>query len=312
VRGGSVGRVAPASDGAVWFSRSTISDPAEVFRRAPGAAAPGRLTSFCDAALDGVARGEVREVRYAGGGGAPVQMFVAFPPGHDASRPGPLVHVIHGGPHGVSGDAFHPRWNAQVFAAAGYVVAMVNFQGSTSWGQDFAQRIQGAWGDRPFDDVMNGTDALVALGWADPARMAAAGASYGGYLVSWIAGHTDRFRCLVNHAGVFDSWSQYASDVTQGRHRAFGGEPWDRIEVLDRWSPARYAKDMTTPMLVSHGERDYRVPVEQGLMCYSILKAKGVPARLVHFPDENHWVLQPANSLLWHREVLSWLARWLA
>jgi dipeptidyl aminopeptidase/acylaminoacyl peptidase len=158
---------------------------------------------------------------------------------------------------------------------------------------------------------MRAADTLVALGLADPARMAAAGASYGGYLVSWIAGHTDRFRCLVNHAGVFDSWNQYASDVTQGRARSFGGEPWDRAEELDRWSPARYAKGFVTPMLVTHGERDYRVPVGQGLECYSILQAKGVPSRLVCFPDENHWILKPTNSLLWYAEVGAWLDRWL-
>lgn len=325
VRGGAVGGVAPAADGAVWFTMGTLSDAPEVHRLAPGARDPVRVTHFTDDALRDVAMGAVHEVRFTGGGGERVQMFVVFPPGHDAPTasaptedtptPGaaarlPLVHVIHGGPHGLSADAFHPRWNAQVFAAPGHLVAMVNFQGSTSWGQDFAQRIQGAWGDRPFDDVMRATDALVALGWADPDRMAATGGSYGGYLVSWIAGHTDRFRCLVNHAGVFDSWGQYATDVTQGRHRSFGGEPWDRIEVLDRWSPARSAKDMRTPMLVLHGERDYRVPGAQTLTCYSILKAKGVPARLVWFPDENHWILKPQNSLLWYREVLGWIARW--
>jgi dipeptidyl aminopeptidase/acylaminoacyl peptidase len=316
VRGGTVGGVAPADDGAVWFTLGTISSPAEVHRLAPGAKAPVRVTRFTAEALAGVALGEVREVRYEGAAGEAVQMFVVFPPGHDpdaaGAAPQTMVHVIHGGPHGISGDTFHPRWNAQIFASWGHVVAMVNFQGSTSWGQDFAQRIQGSWGDRPFGDVMRGTDALVALGWADPSRMAATGASYGGYLVAWIAGHTDRFRCLVNHAGVFDSWNQYASDVTQGRARSFGGEPWERMEVLDHWSPARAAKAFVTPMLVSHGERDYRVPVGQGLECYSILKAKGVAARLVHFPDENHWVLKPSNSLVWYAEVEAWLRRWLA
>jgi dipeptidyl aminopeptidase/acylaminoacyl peptidase len=141
--------------------------------------------------------------------------------------------------------------------------------------------------------------------------MAAAGGSYGGYLSAWIATQTDRFACIVNHAGVFDTLSQYASDVTQGRAQSFGGEPWEGIEAIDRWNPARHTKNMKTPMLVLHGERDYRVPVTQGLECYGMLKAKGVPARLVYFPDENHWVLKPANSLLWYREVSAWLERWL-
>jgi dipeptidyl aminopeptidase/acylaminoacyl peptidase len=219
--------------------------------------------------------------------------------------------VVHGGPHGISGDLFHPRWNPHLFAAPGYIAAFVNFQGSTSWGQDFAQRIQGAWAERPYEDVMRATDALIASGLVDETRMAAAGGSYGGYLVTWIAGHTDRFRCIVNHAGVADLTGQYASDVTQGRGKSAGGEAWAGLENQDRWSPIRFAKGFTTPMLVMHGERDYRVPVGQGLQCYGVLKAKGVPARLVYFPDENHWVLKPQNSLLWYREVHAWLARWL-
>jgi dipeptidyl aminopeptidase/acylaminoacyl peptidase len=142
--------------------------------------------------------------------------------------------------------------------------------------------------------------------------MAAAGGSYGGYLVSWIAGHTDRFRCLVNHAGVFDILAQYASDVTQGRDKSYGGEPWSGLENIDRWNPARFAASFTTPMLVIHGERDFRVPVAQGIEAYGVLKAKGVPARLVYFPDENHWVLKPRNSIFWYREVHDWLARFLS
>jgi len=223
----------------------------------------------------------VREMQFEGAYGETVQMFVVLPPGYQPGRKYPLVQVVHGGPHGISPDAFHFRWNGQAFAAPGYVAALVNFQGSTSWGQDFAQRIQGAWGDRPFDDVMKATNALIAAGLVDETRMAAAGGSYGGYMASWIEGHTDRFKCIVNHAGVYDLLSQYASDVTQGRAQSMGGEPWEGIEVIDRWNPARYANGFTTPMLVLHGEKDYRVPVSQGLECYGVLKAKGVPARLV-------------------------------
>jgi dipeptidyl aminopeptidase/acylaminoacyl peptidase len=288
-----------------------LSRPPEVHVSGPAGEDPRPVSSFTDPVVARFALGEVRELRFEGAAGETVQMFIVLPPGHRPERRYPLVQVIHGGPHGISPDTFHMRWSAQAFAAPGYVAALVNFQGSTSWGQDFAQRIQGAWSDRPFEDVMRATDVLVASGLADERRMAAAGGSYGGYLAAWIEGHTDRFRCIVNHAGVYDTLSQYASDVTQGRSQSFGGEPWDGLEAIDRTNPARGASGFATPMLVLHGERDFRVPVTQGLECYGVLKAKGVPARLVYFPDENHWVLKPRNSMFWYREVLGWLERFI-
>jgi dipeptidyl aminopeptidase/acylaminoacyl peptidase len=298
-------------DGTVYCSLQTLVEPAEIHGVRRDARVPRRLTQFTAPATAQFAAGEVRELQFEGAYGETVQMFVVMPPGYEAGKKYPLVHVIHGGPHGISGDQFHPRWNAQLFAAPGYVAALVNFQGSTSWGQHFAQRIQGAWGDRPYQDVIRATDLLVASGLVDEKRMAAAGGSYGGYMASWIEAHTDRFRCIVNHAGVYDTLSQYASDVTQGRAQSFGGEPWDGLDAIDRWNPSRFAAGFKTPMLVIHGERDFRVPVTQGLECYGVLKAKGIPARLVYFPDENHWVLKPRNSLLWYREVNDWLKRWL-
>ena len=311
VSGGSLAGLTPTADHRLCFTLQHLSLPPEVHVASLSGGTPERLTHFTDAALERVALGEVREMQFEGAYGETVQMFVVLPPGWQAGKKYPLVQVIHGGPHGISPDAFHFRWNGQAFAAPGYVAALVNFQGSTSWGQDFAKRIQGAWGDRPFDDVMRATDLLVASGLVDETKMAAAGGSYGGYMASWIEGHTARFKCIVNHAGVYDLMSQYASDVTQGRAQSMGGEPWDGIEEIDLWNPARFANGFTTPMLVIHGEKDYRVPVSQGLECYGVLKAKGVPARLVYFPDENHWVLKPANSLLWYREVAAWLKRWL-
>jgi len=283
----------------------------ELVARYPEDAGLARLTTFTDEIMSQAALGEVREMHFEGAAGETVQMFVILPPGYRESEKRPLVHVIHGGPHGISGDVFHLRWNAQLFAAPGYVAAMVNFQGSTSWGQDFAKVIQGEWAARPFEDIMRATDTLIATGWVDAERMAATGGSYGGYMAAWIAGHTDRFRCIVNHAGVYDALAQYASDWTQGRAQAWGGEAWDGLEAIEACSPARFTQDMVTPMLILHGERDYRVPVTQGLECYGVLKAKGIPARLVYFPDENHWVLKPKNGLLWNREVHAWLARWL-
>jgi dipeptidyl aminopeptidase/acylaminoacyl peptidase len=309
VDGGSIGGLAPTTGGRLVYTLQTLVAPPEVHMTAGGATR--QLTRFTDAVMDKVSLGEVREMTFEGAYGETVQMFVVLPVGYQAGKKYPLVQVIHGGPHGISPDAFHFRWNGQLFASPGYVAALVNFQGSTSWGQDFAKRIQGGWGDRPYIDVMKATDVLIASGLVDEKRMAATGGSYGGYMASWIEGNTDRFKCIVNHAGVYDLLSQYASDVTQGRAHSMGGEPWDGLEVIDQWNPARYAKGFTTPMLVIHGERDYRVPVTQGLECYGVLKAKGVPARLVYFPDENHWILKPRNSILWYREVLGWLERWL-
>ena len=311
VQGGSIAGLTPAHGGRIVFTLQNIAQPPEVHAAPMAGGTVERLTRFTDAALDKVALGEVREIRYEGSKGESVQMFLVLPPGYEAGKQYPLVQIVHGGPHAISGDTFHFRWSGQAFAAPGYIAALANFQGSTSWGQDFAKRIQGAWAERPFEDVMKATDLLVASGMVDEKKMATAGGSYGGYMMSWIEGHTDRFRCIVNHAGVYDLMVQYASDVTQGRAQSMGGDAWDGLEAIDRWNPSRFAKGFSTPMLVIHGEKDYRVPVSHGLECYGVLKAKGVPARLVYFPDENHWVLKPANSILWYREVHAWLKRWL-
>ena len=310
-REGSVAGLVPGGDGRLYFTHQTIVAPAEAASCRADGSDFRRETTFNDALLAEISFGEVREMVVAGAGGDPVQMFVVLPPGHDPSRRAPLVHVIHGGPHGISADSFHFRWNLQAFAAPGYVVAAVNFHGSTSWGQAYAASILGEQGDKPLADIERASDALVAAGLADERRMGVAGGSYGGYMVCWIASQTDRYRCAVNHAGVYDLLTEYASDVTQGRHKAYGGEPWDRIDQIDRNNPARFAKGFTTPMLVIHGERDYRVPHTQALAVYNVYKAKGEEARLLFFPDENHWILKPRNSIVWNREVHDWLRRWL-
>ncbi len=298
-------------DDRLYFLHQGISSPPELATCGTDGADLRMLTRFTQPALADVGLGEVREMDFEGADGDRVQMFVVLPPGFDEGRKWPLVQVIHGGPHAISGDQFHFRWNAHLFSAPGYVTVLVNFHGSTSWGQQFAQCIQGRWGDQPLEDVLKATDALVATGWVDESRMAATGGSYGGYMAAWLGAQTNRFKCIVNHAGVYDTLSQYASDVTQGRHKSFGGEPWDGLENIQRWNPACFAGGQVTPMLVIHGERDYRVPVGQGLEMYGVLRAKGIPARLVYFPDENHWVLKPRNSVVWYGEVLGWLERHL-
>jgi dipeptidyl aminopeptidase/acylaminoacyl peptidase len=239
-------------------------------------------------------------------------MYLVHPPASaGAASPPPLVHLVHGGPHGVFGDQWHWRWNAQLVAASGYLVAMVNFHGSTGWGQEFTASILGRWGDQPYTDILAATDYLIDGGRVAPDRMAVTGGSYGGYLVTWIVSQTARFSCAINHAGVCDFQAQFASDMTQGRRRSMGGELWDDLAGMDRYNPLRQAAGFRTPMLVIHGENDHRVPYTQGLQVYNVYKAMGLPARLVVFPDENHWILKPRNSRLWYGEFLGWLERWL-
>ena len=305
---GSASQPRRLADGGLVHRLDDLSTPPHLVRRAPDGtshvlAIPG------DAPTPDAARAAVHEVRFEGAQGDTVQMFVLRP--HGATGATPLVHLVHGGPHGAFGDQWHARWNAQAFAADGATVALVNFHGSTGFGQAFAQGIQGAWGEMPAEDMHRATDVLIAQGWADPARVALAGGSYGGYLVSWLASTSDRFACAVNHAGVYDLALQYASDVTFGRARNMGGDLWSDPDAVDRWNPARHAAGLSTPMLVVHGERDFRVPLGQGLLCYGVLQARGIPARLVYFEDENHWVLKPANSRLWYDEVLGWIQRFV-
>ncbi len=306
--GGTAAGVCVAGD-RLLVKRDSISSPAEIHRVEDGSFVPH--TDFTREALDGVELARVENTTFEGADGASIQMFVLHPPGFDETRQWPLVHLIHGGPHGVFGDQWHHRWNAQAVAAAGHVVAHVNFHGSTSWGQAFAESIQGAWGDRPARDVMAATDVLVARGYVDPARMAITGGSYGGYLTAWLTTQTDRFACAIAHAAVTNLGGMHASDVVFHRATAYGAEYWVDHERVDLWSPSTHAAGYSTPTLVIHGELDYRVPVTQGLELYGVLKAKGVEARLVVYPDENHWILSPQNSLHWYGEFLGWLDRHL-
>ena len=309
-RGGTVSGPQVAPSGEVFFSLSSISKPPEIAVVKSDGTSFRWLTRTNDERMAGIALGTVREATFEGAGGDPVQMYVVEPPGFDPKKKVPLVHLVHGGPVGTFGDAFSFRWNAHAFAAPGYLVAMVNFHGSSSFGQKWVESILGAHPDKPFTDVMKATDFLIAEGSVDEARMAAAGGSYGGFLVNWIAGHTARFTTLVSHAGVYDLLGQFASDMTFGRQHSYGGSPYTNLANIEKWSPNRHAKGFSTPMLIVHGERDFRVPLTQGLELYGVLTAKEVPARLVVYPDENHWVLKGSNAKHWYGEVLGWLARW--
>jgi dipeptidyl aminopeptidase/acylaminoacyl peptidase len=309
-KGGTTGGASVGSK-AIVYSRHSVNAPAELFTVPLAGGEPKSLTSFNTARMAALDLGTMDEATFEGGGGDPVHMFIVYPPGFDRSRKWPLVQMIHGGPHGAFQDEFHYRWNAALFASRGYVVAMVNFHGSTGYGQAFAESIVGNHADKPFADIMKSTDWLVAKGFIDEKRMAAAGGSYGGYMVAWILGHTDRFAAIVDHAGVYDLMGQFASDDTWGRPGNYGAAPWTDPSRVDLYSPSRYAKNFKTPTLILHGERDYRVPVTQGINLYGVLQGKGVPARIVLFPEENHWVLKPQAALLWWKEVFGWLGKYL-
>jgi dipeptidyl aminopeptidase/acylaminoacyl peptidase len=309
--GGSAGGSRVTRDGHVVFAASSLSRPAEIAVIGVDGKGFRYVTAFNDAAMAKLDVGSVEEMTFPGAGGETVQMFVVFPPGFDAKKKYPLVQLIHGGPVGTFGDTFGYRWNPHVFAAPGYIVAMVNFHGSSGFGHAWIESILGAHPDKPFADVMKATDFLIAKGYVDAGRMAAAGGSYGGFLVDWIEGHTDRFKALISHAGVYDLLGQSASDATYGRHHSYGGYPWTNLENVEKWSPNRYAANFKTPMLVIHGERDFRVPVTQGLELYGVLTARGVPARLVYYPDEHHWILKGQNSKHWYGEFLAWLGKYL-
>jgi len=306
-RGGTITDISAAGDSIV-FVRNSMSVPPAVFCTSADRG-ERRIDRFNDEVMAGIALGEVREFEIRGWNGEKVQMWAIYPPDFDPRRKWPLLHNIHGGPHGIWGDNFHFRWNNHVFAAQGYVVVCVNFHGSSSFGQRFLESIDGEWGKRELADVEAGTDCMLATGYIDRRRLTAAGGSYGGYMVAWMNGHTDRYKAFVCHAGCFDWVAMFSDDAWYWAPKELGAFYWDDPARVDRQNPRARVARMKTPTLVMHGLLDYRVPDAQGLAYYNTLKAKGVPARLVFFPDENHWILKPQNSRLWYREFFAWLER---
>jgi dipeptidyl aminopeptidase/acylaminoacyl peptidase len=301
-----------AKAGTVIFLNNTLNRPDELFALDPASGVARQLTHFNDDLFAQLELGKIEEYWFDGAAGDKVQGWLVYPPGFDQAKTYPLVQIMHGGPHTMSRNGWTFRWNSHVFAAPGYVLAHVNRHGSTGFGEKFAQSILNEWGDKPFEDIMKATDYLLKkLPNLDPKRVAATGGSYGGYMATWVLGHTDRFACIINHAGVNNSYSQFATDVPHGFPKVLGGAPWENVEGLQRNNPIFYAKNFQTPTLVIHGELDYRVPYGNGLELYGILQAMGVPSRLVVYPNENHWVLSPQNSIYWYWEFHHWLARYL-
>jgi dipeptidyl aminopeptidase/acylaminoacyl peptidase len=222
------------------------------------------------------------------------------------------LYLVHGGPQGAWDDAWTYRWNAQVFAAAGYVVFMPNPRGSTGFGQLLTDEISGDWGGKPYEDLMKGADYAESLPYVDRTRTGAAGASYGGYMMNWFLGHTDRFKAIVSHAGVFNLTSMYGvTEELWFPEWDLNGMPWTNPEAYAKWSPHMFAKNFKTPTLVSHGELDFRVPVGEGFQLFTTLQRQNVPSRLVVFPDEGHWINKPQNAALFYRELIEWMDRWV-
>lgn len=299
--------------GAAVFLNNSAGRPDELFALDTATGMARQLTRFNEALLSQLDLGRMEEYWFEGAAGDRVHGVLFFPPGFDAAKTYPLVQLMHGGPHTMAGDAWSYRWNAHVFAAAGYVATWVNRHGSTGFGEEFSQSILKEWGDKPLEDILKSTDYILSrFRNIDPKRLAAAGGSYGGYMAAWVAGHTDRFACLINHAGVNDFITQYGADTTSFAFaKILGGAPWDNPEGMQRNNPMTYAKNFKTPMLIIHGQLDYRVPYANGTALYGIYKAMNLPARLVVFPNENHWILTPQNSIYWNWEVQNWLSRWI-
>ena len=249
---------------------------------------------------------------FRGSGGVRVEGFLIRPPGFDPDKKYPVKFLMHGGPQGAWGDSWSYRWNAELFAANGYVVVMVNPRGSTGYGQAFVDGVNGDWGGRPYIDLMRGLDtAETQFPFLDKTRECALGASYGGYMADWILGHTDRFRCVVSHDGMFNPESAYGtSDELWFNEWEFRGTPWTNRPMYRRWSPMLFATRFKTPTLVVHSQLDYRLDVSEGMQLFTTLQRLGVPSEMLYFPDEGHWVLKPQNSQLWYKTVNAWCDRW--
>ncbi len=296
--------------GQIACTRSTFNQPAEVMLVTPTGAVR-ELTHANAKLLAGVEMNPPVSVTVSGAGGAPMQMWIIKPPGFDPQKKWPLVYLVHGGPQGAWDDGWSYRWNPQLWAAQGYVVALPNPRGSTGFGQQYVNQISGDWGGRCFEDLMAGMDYLEKLPYVDVDRMAAAGASFGGYMMNWFQGHTDRFKTLITHCGVYNFDSMYATtDELWFDEWEHGGPPWGgKRDSYEKHSPHRYAENFKTPMLIIHNDLDFRVPVAEGFQLFTTLQRLGIESKMINFPDEGHWVLKPANSEYWHQEVFGWLKK---
>ncbi len=303
----------------LFFTRMSVSAPNELWslnlsgETLGGIVEPKPVTHMNNALLSQIDMQPLESFTFKGANDEEVQGFMVKPPGFDPNKKYPLKFLIHGGPQGAWGNEWTYRWNAELFAASGnYVVVMINFHGSTGYGQKFTDSISGDWGGKPYVDLMKGLDYVEKnYPFNDKNREAALGASYGGYMANWLLGHTNRFKCIVSHDGMFNAESAYGTtEELWFPTWEFGGPPWKKRDVYRKWSPHEYAANFKTPTLVSHGQLDYRLDVSQGFDLFTTLQVSKVPSKILYFPDEGHWVLKPQNSQLWYKTVNDWVDQW--
>jgi dipeptidyl aminopeptidase/acylaminoacyl peptidase len=302
---------------ALVYMAQNVAMPHEIFKFDLRSRQQSQLTRFNADIFKDVEMNRFETFRFKGAKDEIVEGMLLKPPFFDANKKYPLVFLIHGGPQSAWTDDFHFRWNSSLFASPGYVVAAINFHGSPGYGQPFTDSISGDWGGAPFIDMIKGQQYLVeTYPFINKDKIVAAGASYGGYMINWIAGHSDEFkypfRCLVSHDGIFDARSMYyATEELWFEEWEHGGTPWESA-LYEKWNPANYVEKFKVPMLVVHSEKDYRVPVTQGLMLFTALQRRGVKSKMLYFPDENHFVQKPQNAQLWWQTVLDWFAENIA
>ena len=312
LRQGKVQSPALAGDRIV-FGMNHLRSPVELYTIATEGGDLTQITAVNAGHLAQVRLGEPEQFTFKGWNNEDVYCYVVRPVDFGEQQKYPVAFLIHGGPQGSFGNDFHYRWNPQVYAGAGYAAVMVDFHGSTGYGQTFTDAINGHWGDRPFEDLQRGlAAALKRYSWMDGDRVAALGASYGGYMINWIAGNwPGRFRCLVNHDGnLCERLAYYDTEELWFPEWERGGPEWERRGAYEKHNPINHIDKWQTPMLVIHGAQDFRVVDSQGLSTFTALQRKGIPSKFLHFPDENHWVLKPANSIQWHETVLGWIDQW--
>ena len=297
----------------IVYGLDTLLAPVELFSVRADGSDVRRLTNINGEKVAAARMGKPEQFTFEGAHGDTVYAHVVTPADFDPAKKYPVAFIIHGGPQGSMGNHFHYRWNPQAYAGAGYAAIMVDFHGSTGYGQAFTDAIRGDWGGAPLVDLQKGLAAAIAkYPWLDGNRVAALGASYGGYMINWIAGNwPDRFRALVTHDGNLDErFAYFATEELWFPEWEHGGTPWDNPEGYAKHNPVDFVKNWKTPTLVVHGGKDFRVVETGGFATFTALQRKGIPSRFLYFPDENHWVLKPQNSIMWHDTVIAWLNQW--